>query len=146
MHFSLNSGTLANAVVYDNLSRQLSCKFSDAESRIDLSWAFKSPISSWATFIFLYPLEAVSDWSRKWSNVTAGSLFGHTGNTFLLFGVPIVIIAFLAIAYLIISGEEEFPEFKKKVSKIPRFSLWTFPVLVDGPFGVVSAAEMIGLL
>ena len=105
------------------------------------------------------------------------------GSTFLLFGVPILIIAFLAIAYLIISGEEEFPEFKyifmaffvllsaimilcahefrkiqlsnlrlenclcrKKVSKIPRFSLWTFPVLVDGPFGVVSAAEMIGIL
>ncbi|CDP17766.1 unnamed protein product [Coffea canephora] len=113
-------------------------------------WIIKGSILiifiAWATFIFLYPLEAVSDWSRKWSNVTAGSLFGHTGSTFLLFGVPILIIAFLAIAYLIISGEEEFPEFKKKVSKIPRFSLWTFPVLVDGPFGVVSAAEMIGIL
>ncbi|KAG6652343.1 hypothetical protein CIPAW_05G000100 [Carya illinoinensis] len=28
----------------------------------------------------------------------------------------------------------------------PRFRLWTFPVLVDGPFGVVSAAELIGIV
>lgn len=43
MHFSLISGTLANAVVYGNFSWQRSCKFSDGESRIDLTWAFKSP-------------------------------------------------------------------------------------------------------
>lgn len=28
----------------------------------------------------------------------------------------------------------------------PRFSLGTFPVLVDGPFGVVTVAELIGIL
>ena len=32
-----------------------------------------------------------------------------------------------------------------KASK-PKFCLWTFPVLVDGPFGVVSVAEFIGIL
>lgn len=36
--------------------------------------------------------------------------------------------------------------YRKKTSKHPRFRLWTFPVLVDGPFGVVSAAEFIGIL
>ncbi|KAL0335344.1 UNVERIFIED_CONTAM: Ferric reduction oxidase 7, chloroplastic [Sesamum radiatum] len=35
---------------------------------------------------------------------------------------------------------------QEKSSKFPRFRLWTFPVLVDGPFGVVSAAEMIGIV
>lgn len=34
----------------------------------------------------------------------------------------------------------------KKAAKGPRFRLWTFPVLVDGPFGVVTAAEMIGVV
>lgn len=36
--------------------------------------------------------------------------------------------------------------FRKKTSKYPRFRLWTFPVLVDGPFGVVSAAEFVGIV
>lgn len=35
---------------------------------------------------------------------------------------------------------------RKKTSRNPSFRLWTFPVLVDGPFGVVSAAEFIGIL
>jgi hypothetical protein len=30
--------------------------------------------------------------------------------------------------------------------KPPKFRLWTFPVLVDGPLGVVSAAELIGII
>ena len=36
--------------------------------------------------------------------------------------------------------------YRRKTSKNPRFHLWTFPVLVDGPFGVVSAAELIGII
>jgi len=35
---------------------------------------------------------------------------------------------------------------RKKNPKFPRFRLWTFPVIIDGPFGVVSAAELIGIL
>lgn len=35
---------------------------------------------------------------------------------------------------------------RKKASKRPRFRLWTLPVLVDGPFGVVTAAEFIGIV
>jgi len=34
----------------------------------------------------------------------------------------------------------------RKIALKPKFCLWTFPVLVDGPFGVVSAAEFIGIL
>lgn len=36
--------------------------------------------------------------------------------------------------------------YRKKTSRYPSFRLWTFPVIVDGPFGVVSAAEFIGIL
>ncbi|KVI01658.1 cytochrome b245, heavy chain [Cynara cardunculus var. scolymus] len=34
----------------------------------------------------------------------------------------------------------------KKKPKHAAFRLWTFPVIVDGPFGVVTAAELIGIL
>lgn len=34
---------------------------------------------------------------------------------------------------------------KSKSDRYPRLRLWTFPVLVDGPFGVVPAAEFIGI-
>lgn len=111
--------------------------------------------------------------SLMWNIPSAGSIF-------LLLSGPILLIAFLAIAHLIISGEDEFhqyviswfkvlmPElliqnfllfiyslfcvvlwtlcYSKKNSKYPSVRLWTFPVLVDGPFGVVSAAEFIGIL
>ncbi|CAI9101450.1 OLC1v1038780C1 [Oldenlandia corymbosa var. corymbosa] len=99
---------------------------------------------AWAAFIFLLPLPAVNDLFEKSLKATEGTVFGITGSIFLLFSAPILIIAFLAIAYLIISGEEDL--LGKKTWKYPRFSLWTFPVLVDGPFGVVSAAEMIGIV
>ncbi|KAF7144229.1 hypothetical protein RHSIM_Rhsim05G0110600 [Rhododendron simsii] len=69
------------------------------------------------------------------------------GSIFLAFSAPILVIAFLAIAHLLISGDKEFQvNCRMKSSKRPRFRLWTFPVLVDGPFGVVSAAELIGIL
>jgi hypothetical protein len=35
---------------------------------------------------------------------------------------------------------------RKKTSKYPRFRLWTFPLLINGPFGVVSATEFIGIV
>ncbi|XP_058186398.1 ferric reduction oxidase 7, chloroplastic-like isoform X2 [Rhododendron vialii] len=99
---------------------------------------------SWATFIFLYPSEFVNGWYEKYLHSTTGTVFGITGSIFLVFSAPILVIAFLAITHLFLSGEEEFQE--KKLSKNPWFRLWTFPVIVDGPFGVVSAAELIGIL
>ncbi|KAI4298874.1 hypothetical protein L6164_032387 [Bauhinia variegata] len=99
---------------------------------------------SWAALIFLFPAESVSDLFRKWIHATSGTPFGITGSIFMLLSGPILIIAFLAIVHLIISGEEELQE--KKASKNPRLRLWTFPVLVNGPFGVVSATEFIGIV
>ncbi|ONK57799.1 uncharacterized protein A4U43_C09F4210 [Asparagus officinalis] len=69
--------------------------------------------------------------------------FWVMGSIFLGFGAPILIIAFLAFLYIIAFPSDNF---EKKNTKFPRFRLWTFPVLVDGPFGVVSAAELIGIL
>ena len=42
-----------------------------------------------------------------------------------------------------LESHNNFVYFRKKT---PRFRLWTFPVLVDGPLGVVSAAELIGII
>ncbi|KAI4296116.1 hypothetical protein L6164_036101 [Bauhinia variegata] len=113
-----------------------------------LKWALKSLIwaifIAWAALIFLFPAEPVSELFRKWIHATSGTPFGITGSIFLLLSGPVLIISFLAIAHLLISGEEEIQE--KKVSKHPRFRLWTFPVLVNGPFGVVSATEFIGIV
>ncbi|KAM7481923.1 hypothetical protein LguiB_006506 [Lonicera macranthoides] len=99
---------------------------------------------AWATLIFLYPLEFVNNLSGAWIRVTRETLFGVTGSIFLLFSAPILVIAFLGIIYLTISGEEELHE--KNAPKNARFRLWTFPVIADGPFGVVSAAELIGIV
>ncbi|CAK9153005.1 unnamed protein product [Ilex paraguariensis] len=98
---------------------------------------------AWATFLFVYPLESVTELFDKWIEATRGTVFGLTGSIFLLFSGPILIIAFLAIILLIISGEEELHE---NTTRKARFRLWTFPVIVDGPFGVVSAAELIGIV
>ena len=50
----------------------------------------------------------------------------------------------LPIMYLLkLESHKNFVYFRKNT---PRFRLWTFPVLVDGPLGVVSAAELIGII
>ncbi|XVF83362.1 hypothetical protein PTKIN_Ptkin16aG0480100 [Pterospermum kingtungense] len=113
-----------------------------------VKWALKIVMwvifIAWVGLIFLYPGEIGSYLVEKINNATSGSVFGITGSLFLVFSAPILLIAFLAVAHLIISGEHVFE--KKKTSKSPGFRLWTFPVLVDGPFGVVSAAEFIGII
>ncbi|KDP32466.1 hypothetical protein JCGZ_13391 [Jatropha curcas] len=99
---------------------------------------------AWVAIIFFYPSKFGNELFEKWIRATDGTLFGLSGSLFLLMSGPILLIAFLAITHLIISGEEEFQQ--KKRSKYPRVRLWTFPVIVDGPFGVVTAAEFIGIL
>ncbi|OIV91892.1 hypothetical protein TanjilG_17884 [Lupinus angustifolius] len=101
---------------------------------------------AWTALIFVFPLESVGNLVNKWINATSETLFGITGSLFLIFSAPILIIAFLAIVHLIIFGENHLPNNGKKSSKYPSFRLWTFPVLVNGPFGVVSAAELIGIV
>ncbi|XP_071724737.1 ferric reduction oxidase 7, chloroplastic-like [Rutidosis leptorrhynchoides] len=105
-----------------------------------LMWAI---LAAWVGFIYVYPSEFGTNLFEKWMKATSGTPFGVTGSILLAFSGPVFAIAFLAVAHLIISGREEF--IKKKRSKYPSFRLWTFPVLVDGPFGVVSAAEFIGI-
>ncbi|OVA05819.1 Cytochrome b245 [Macleaya cordata] len=98
----------------------------------------------WVALIFFYPAEFVKGFFQRLLLTTSGTVFGITGSVFLIFSGPILIMTFLSIAYLIASPAEEFHETKKL--KFPRFRLWTFPVLVDGPFGVISAAEFIGIV
>ncbi|KAI9126546.1 hypothetical protein K1719_002142 [Acacia pycnantha] len=110
-------------------------------------WTLKSLIwvifITWVALIFLLPAEFFNHLFEKWIRATRGTPFGITGSIFLLLSGPILIISFLAIAHLIVSGEKLH---ERKNSKRPSFRLWTFPVLVDGPFGVVSAAEFIGIV
>ncbi|XP_045804558.1 ferric reduction oxidase 7, chloroplastic-like isoform X1 [Trifolium pratense] len=111
-------------------------------------WTLRTLISLifilWAAFIFLLPSVPVNGLFSKWLNFSSGSSFGVTGSILLIYSAPVLAIAFLAIAYLIISGEDQIPE--KKTSKYPRFRLWTFPLLINGPFGVVSVTEFIGIV
>ncbi|XP_052205314.1 ferric reduction oxidase 7, chloroplastic-like [Diospyros lotus] len=106
-----------------------------------LMWAI---FIAWVTFLFLFPLESVNSWYFEFLAASGGTVYGHAAGVFLIFSAPIIVIAFLAIAYLAISGEEEFQE--KKPSKHTGFRLKTFPVIVDGPFGVITAAELIGII
>ncbi|XP_043708598.1 ferric reduction oxidase 7, chloroplastic-like [Telopea speciosissima] len=103
---------------------------------------------AWVVLIFLFPAEFMQGLYEKGIQATSGTLFGVSGSIFMLFSGPILLIAFLSFVYLLASGEEELDEYviSRKKTKFPRFRLWTFPVLVDGPFGVVSAAEFIGII
>ncbi|GMH23859.1 hypothetical protein Nepgr_025702 [Nepenthes gracilis] len=98
----------------------------------------------WVAFMFFFPSEFVRNLFEKWIQATEGTIYGKTGSLLLAFSGPVFIIAFLAVLYLMIFREEEVEE--KKSVKRSSFRLWTFPVLVDGPFGVVSAAEFVGIL
>ncbi|KAL1225220.1 Ferric reduction oxidase 7 [Cardamine amara subsp. amara] len=114
-----------------------------------LKWILKVVMSvifvSWVVFIMMYPGNLGDRFLLNWRAVSSKTLFGTTGSLFLIFSGPILVISVLASLYMIISGEEVVFT-KKKISKFPRFRLWTFPILVDGPFGVVSAAEFLGII
>ncbi|GER38924.1 ferric reduction oxidase 6 [Striga asiatica] len=107
-------------------------------------WALR--VLMWAVFIawmastFLYPSDSFNTSYLKLARFTEGTLFGIAGTIFLTYSAPVILIAFLATAYLALRGKEDFHV--NKNSNYARFRLWTFPVLVDGPFGVVSAAEL----
>ncbi|KAL0728425.1 hypothetical protein Bca4012_024518 [Brassica carinata] len=102
-------------------------------------WILKVVMSvifvAWVVFLVMYPGKLGDGIVTNWRAVSSNTLFGTTGSMFLIFSGPILVISVLASLYLIISGEE------KVFTK-----LWTFPVLVDGPFGVVSAAEFLGIM
>lgn len=93
----------------------------------------------WIGFIVLFPTTFFRQFLNKLFTITGSSFMGYSGSMLLLYGVPVVIIALLGILYIEISPKEAN---KKKKSNSPRPRSWTFPVLIDGPFGVVSAAEL----
>ncbi|CAM0904501.1 unnamed protein product [Alopecurus aequalis] len=105
-----------------------------------LMWAV---FLSWAAGIFLYPTKPAQAAFGEWAAVTKQSIFGITGTVFLVFSAPILIVAALAYVYIF-----AFPgdHVEKKNLRSLSFRLWTFPILVDGPFGVVSAVELIGII
>ncbi|KAL6650776.1 hypothetical protein ACP70R_009701 [Stipagrostis hirtigluma subsp. patula] len=94
---------------------------------------------AWVAWVFLYPTAPAEAVFRWWIGFTEE----HWGTIFLAYSAPIPIIAVLAYVYIY-----AFPSDHVEKRKLRSFSfrLWTFPVLVDGPFGVVSAAEFIGIV
>ncbi|OEL25115.1 Ferric reduction oxidase 7, chloroplastic [Dichanthelium oligosanthes] len=105
-----------------------------------LMWAV---FLTWAAGIFFYPTKPVQSVFRKWIGLTRDSMFGLAGGIFLTFSAPILIIAILAYVYISFFPSDHME--KRKLRSL-SFRLWTFPVLVDGPFGVVSAVEFIGIV
>ncbi|KAG9457021.1 hypothetical protein H6P81_001529 [Aristolochia fimbriata] len=105
-----------------------------------LMWAI---FVSWATLIFFMPSEFVTNLFHKWIAASSGTVFGVSGSILVLFSLPILLVAFLAIIY-VAAFPKEYHKQKKFI--FASFRLWTFPIVIDGPFGVVSAAELIGIL
>ncbi|CAM8904071.1 unnamed protein product [Rhodiola kirilowii] len=103
----------------------------------------------WATFIlwlliiFVFPA-GTNGFIGKLIVATEATPYGVTGGIFLIFSGPVILLAILAAVYLMISGEDDHQIQGSK--KRPSYRLWTFPVFVDGPFGVVSATELIGIM
>ncbi|KAK6945682.1 Ferric reductase transmembrane component-like domain, partial [Dillenia turbinata] len=96
----------------------------------------------WVCLIFIFPAPFSDQTLGKWLE----AIFGITGSLFVAFSGPILIIAVLSVAHLLLSDSAS-PQHVRKKAIEPSFGrLWTFPVLVDGPFGVVSAAEFIGIV
>uniref|UniRef100_A0A7N2LDQ8 Uncharacterized protein n=1 Tax=Quercus lobata TaxID=97700 RepID=A0A7N2LDQ8_QUELO len=92
---------------------------------------------AWVALFFVIPTDFGSELYADWIGATNESLFGYTAsckrNNIIL---PIMHLFKL-------ESHKNFIYFRKKT---PRFRLWTFPVLVDGPLGAVSAAELIGII
>lgn len=111
-----------------------------------LKWALKllmwGILVAWVALIFIFPSQSLKWVFSSLISATEGTIFGVTGSIFLAFSAPVLIISLLAYVYIILFFNDDY----KTTTSFPRFRLWTFPVLVDGPFGVVSAAELIGIL
>ncbi|XP_065850781.1 ferric reduction oxidase 7, chloroplastic-like isoform X2 [Euphorbia lathyris] len=99
---------------------------------------------SWIALFFLVPSDFGAQLYSNWVAATSGSVFGETGSALLIFNGPIFIIMLVAVPYLALF-RKEVDQQKIHGNAAPRLRLGTFPVLVDGPFGVVSAAELIGM-
>ncbi|KAI9177237.1 hypothetical protein LWI28_012704 [Acer negundo] len=102
---------------------------------------------TWLAFIFCFPLCIVNVTIADFTTLTTPTFLGIEGPMFLIYSGPVLIIAFLSVPYLLISQKQQHQEIKKMSRrKCPSYHLSTFPLVVDGPLGVVSAAECVGIL
>ncbi|RWR78655.1 ferric reduction oxidase 7, chloroplastic-like protein [Cinnamomum micranthum f. kanehirae] len=112
-----------------------------------IRWLLK--IAMWLIFvgsvimIFLYASPAMEGNFFDIFYATDTSFYGLVGSFLVMFGAPVLILALLAVIYTMAFPTEYH---KTKKSKFLRFHLSTFPAFVNGPLGVVSAAELIGIL
>ncbi|KAK9095736.1 hypothetical protein Sjap_021233 [Stephania japonica] len=95
-----------------------------------------SILVAWIALIFLYPTDLGEALVRKWITASSGTLFGVTGSLFLIFSGPLLILAFLAIAYLHLNSSsssahhsiqyEEEPQIPEvEVVDFPNSGRWT---------------------
>ncbi|KAK1566518.1 hypothetical protein Q3G72_001001 [Acer saccharum] len=100
---------------------------------------------TWLAFIFYFPISIVDDTFADFTTLTTPPFLGIEGPVFLIYSGPVHIIAFLSVPYLLISRKQKLQEIKKMSGpKFPSYSISTFPLVVDGPLGVISAAECLG--
>ncbi|XP_031480708.1 ferric reduction oxidase 7, chloroplastic-like [Nymphaea colorata] len=98
---------------------------------------------TWVAVIYLNPSSFMGKIFDEWTDLTEGTIFGVAGTFFLAFSAPVLVIALLGCVYVaLFPGDYN----EKGKSRFSSFRLWTFPVIVDGPLGVVSAAELIGIV
>ncbi|KAF3953891.1 hypothetical protein CMV_020699 [Castanea mollissima] len=57
--------------------------------------------------ILLFPAQFVNEVFEKCSQLISGIVFGITGSIVMVLGDPVLVLAFVSIAYLIIFREEE---------------------------------------
>ncbi|KAF8018767.1 hypothetical protein BT93_H3617 [Corymbia citriodora subsp. variegata] len=119
-------------------------KLAKSLARGTLKLAMWTLFLAWITMFFVIPTEVGTDFYSDWEDATSGTLYGTQGSVLLLYSAPILLIAVLAVPYLLLSGGQEDDAIAEQ-KKSPGLRLRTFPVLVDGVFGVVSAAEFIGI-
>ncbi|XP_078434582.1 ferric reduction oxidase 7, chloroplastic-like [Wolffia australiana] len=96
---------------------------------------------AWVGIMFILPGELTA--ILPIFTAMKGTVFGLAGSVFLFMSAPILIIALLGYVYKASFSDENQ---QTKGRRFARPRLWTFPVLLDGPFGVVSATEFIWIV
>ncbi|XP_077250610.1 ferric reduction oxidase 6-like isoform X2 [Tasmannia lanceolata] len=145
LHHTMEERPVGEAVISNRRLEQDPVKWRLSPS-VFMKWALKTSMwlifVTWIAMFFLYPSKSMEGMFQKLFHATGRTFFGILGAVFLTFSAPILIIAFLAMIYLA-AFPREYHE--KKKPDFLRFRLRTFPVLINGPLGIVSAAELIGM-
>ncbi|XP_073032232.1 ferric reduction oxidase 2-like [Primulina eburnea] len=83
-------------------------------------------------------------WLPRIHAATASTYFGLQGANFLIYSFPILLIATLGCLHLYL--DKYVDDADTRVQKTAHFVSWKRPVLVRGPLGIVSLAELSFLL